>query len=316
MKKKLFVHIGTHKTGTTSLQVFLDKHQDDLLAQDFFYPKIGWYHHAQHMLAFHLQNVYPAHMPKPEDNIWEQLNEIIESNNCNKVILSSEEFSVIDKSAIEKLKNYLKNFEVKIIVYLRSQVSLFESMYNQQVKDWKSPRKEPINFFLTMPELIYQKFNYLENLKNWAEFFGKENIIVEVYKDYSTIDSFSNIVGIDKSKINNSASTIDVNKSISLKSLEIMRLSKHLIKDEDIRKKLFFLSTSLFSPFKNESLLAMEEKISFMEIYSNSNEELKNLFLPNIDNLFLTSEFDKNVKIDLTRKDLFEIIEKLLMDSN
>lgn len=316
MKKKLFLHIGTHKTGTTSLQFFLDKNREDLLTQGFCYPQIAWYHHAQHMLAFQLQNVCPDHMPQPENNIWKHLNEIIESSSCENVILSSEEFSVIDKSAIEKLKNYLKKFEVKIIIYLRSQVDLFESMYNQQVKDWKSPRKEPIQFFLTQPDKLYPKFNYFENLKNWVEFFGKDNIIVKGYEGSNTIDSFLNIVGIDKSKIKDSDSKIDTNKSISLKSLEIMRLSKHLIKDEEIRKKLFFLSNSLFVPLKSESLLSFDEKINFMKRYTDCNEELKNLFLPNSNDLFLSSEFDGNVKVDLTRMDLLRIIEKLLKDLN
>lgn len=36
-----FVHIGTHKTGTTSLQVALNRHCTELDGQYYLYPRTG-----------------------------------------------------------------------------------------------------------------------------------------------------------------------------------------------------------------------------------------------------------------------------------
>ena len=41
MVRKLIVHAGTEKTGTTSLQLFLDDHRDELLSRGVHYPETG-----------------------------------------------------------------------------------------------------------------------------------------------------------------------------------------------------------------------------------------------------------------------------------
>jgi hypothetical protein len=41
MARKIIVHAGTEKTGTTSLQLFLDDHRDALLSRGVYYPETG-----------------------------------------------------------------------------------------------------------------------------------------------------------------------------------------------------------------------------------------------------------------------------------
>lgn len=41
MARKIIVHAGTEKTGTTSLQLFLDDHRDALLSRGIYYPETG-----------------------------------------------------------------------------------------------------------------------------------------------------------------------------------------------------------------------------------------------------------------------------------
>ena len=40
-KKTIYIHIGTPKTGTTSIQTFLTKNADILLEEDMFFPAAG-----------------------------------------------------------------------------------------------------------------------------------------------------------------------------------------------------------------------------------------------------------------------------------
>jgi hypothetical protein len=40
VKPRLFLHIGTHKTGTTSLQEFCNRHRTELLARGIHYPEL------------------------------------------------------------------------------------------------------------------------------------------------------------------------------------------------------------------------------------------------------------------------------------
>ncbi|NBW61199.1 MAG: hypothetical protein EBR31_05685, partial [Methylophilaceae bacterium] len=39
--KKIFIHSGLHKTGTTALQAMLFKNRKNLSVQDFYYPSSG-----------------------------------------------------------------------------------------------------------------------------------------------------------------------------------------------------------------------------------------------------------------------------------
>jgi hypothetical protein len=48
--KKLIIHPGFHKTGTTSLQQALASSRESLMKEGFYYPKIGG--GAQHRAAW------------------------------------------------------------------------------------------------------------------------------------------------------------------------------------------------------------------------------------------------------------------------
>src|ERR1700744_1648279 len=45
------LHIGTNKTGTSTLQAYLGTHRDVLQSQGIWYPTIGKFRYAHHDLA-------------------------------------------------------------------------------------------------------------------------------------------------------------------------------------------------------------------------------------------------------------------------
>ena len=47
MPKTLFLHIGHYKTGTTALQIFLERNAKLLAASGFEYPNF-WTHNSKH----------------------------------------------------------------------------------------------------------------------------------------------------------------------------------------------------------------------------------------------------------------------------
>lgn len=54
MSKKIIIHVGTHKTGTTSIQKFLRKNTDLLASDGFYIPRAGTIncHSGHHNLAW------------------------------------------------------------------------------------------------------------------------------------------------------------------------------------------------------------------------------------------------------------------------
>ena len=52
MRKRIcYIHIGPHKTGSTSIQWFLKENQAELLNHGYFVPKSEAKHGAHHALA-------------------------------------------------------------------------------------------------------------------------------------------------------------------------------------------------------------------------------------------------------------------------
>ena len=59
MQKIFYLHLGNHKTGTTSIQHFLSNNRNELNKINFSYPEVHekeFYNLAQHNVAYDLCN--------------------------------------------------------------------------------------------------------------------------------------------------------------------------------------------------------------------------------------------------------------------
>jgi hypothetical protein len=146
--RELFVHIGSHKTGSTSIQSSLYLASKDISNKDFFYPNItgaghGWYAEIGRTAG-------NASLADADATIWRGvssrldrweilLNEALpQSTQSKTVILSSENLSYLAKDPNfwrileEKARRF--GFIPHVILYLRNPFDLLISMYGQAVK--------------------------------------------------------------------------------------------------------------------------------------------------------------------------------------
>jgi hypothetical protein len=187
--KQVFLHIGTHKTGTTSLQFFMHKNRQRLVELGYLYPSQS---QAHQNLAFTLMSDPRANY---QADTWEETISEIENKGLNKIIISSEAFLESGKlEFIEQVAEKLKKYQTKIIIYLRRQDKKIESNYNQNLKT---------GVFVGSADSYIQVTgtpNYLKIINEWSQFFGKENIIVRPLEKQQIPDiyvDFFKIVGID-----------------------------------------------------------------------------------------------------------------------
>lgn len=126
-----YLHIGTHKTGTTSIQVALSKHRDQLAVRDFLYPRSGIPepHFGHHDIAGEIYNG-PSNLADCE-NINALLDEIRSTD--RDVILSAEGFgfAIHHRERFAAFLQRLRQFTPRIVfvVYFRDQVSYTRSLY-------------------------------------------------------------------------------------------------------------------------------------------------------------------------------------------
>lgn len=133
--KKIFLHIGLSKTGSTTIQSFLAINRDNLYNFGYLHPQTGTNPREKekphHNLAWQITGRKKADITL---GTWKDLHQEIDSSNLNKIIITSESFQGVDEKQIKILESELKPYEVKIIVYLRRQDLQLESKYIQGIK--------------------------------------------------------------------------------------------------------------------------------------------------------------------------------------
>lgn len=131
-KRKLYIHIGPHKTGTTSIQRGLVANHAVLEARGYHYPEVGYIFDGHHNLVFEL-NEDEKFVP-----MLGGLKELMAfaENSEGHIILSSETFdTIITRPPIEKLKAALGGiFDIHVIGYLRPQEELLQSLWKTNVR--------------------------------------------------------------------------------------------------------------------------------------------------------------------------------------
>ncbi len=190
----LILHIGTEKTGTTTIQEFLHLNRDLLANNGIYFPKsIGIRNHRPLALWC---------LPNEKDDAYLRINNLTENTQRKNwredilakfekeisglkpeiklVIISSEHLSSLlnHPSEIETLKNFLNKWftDIKIVIYLRRQDRLVVSRYNTACKVGFI-----VKSILPHPAKLRHFVNYQNLLGKWSSIFGKESITPRIF---------------------------------------------------------------------------------------------------------------------------------------
>ncbi len=194
---QVIIHIGTEKTGSTTLQEFMLLNRDVLLADGVYVPRsLGRANHRK--LAVYCmnddksddftinkgldkKNKRDRYRQKVADSLVKELKEL-DPAIINTVLISSEHFHsrLTDKSELERLKALfaVMAMDVKIICYLRKQSHLVESKYSTYLKSGG------YSSFASMSKECVESnryYNYDHFLKLWEHCFSIENISIREF---------------------------------------------------------------------------------------------------------------------------------------
>ena len=185
---EIIIHIGRHKTGTTSIQHFLALNQDLLLDRyGIYYPEIG----RDPLMKYH----HPLFRDWAENKKkldLQLINEVIENakrKSASRIILSSE---ILSRDSITETKwIQLKeafNEKITIIVYLRRQDKYLESMYAEEIKHGLINSKSTINDTQT------HNLDYFQFLAPICRTFKKNRIIVKSFDRVIKLDLYQDFL--------------------------------------------------------------------------------------------------------------------------
>jgi len=249
--KKLYLHIGTGKTGSTSIQKYLEKYS--LLEK----CKFHFQYDMNGATAIKNINAFIARMNKVDSTFALYSNEWL----CN----ANAEF-------IQKLQLKLsKVFDVHIIIYIRRQDRFMVSRYQQASKNWKMKSEHgPV----ALPLDYKKNIDYFNTINNWANAFGKNKVITRVFDKNKLLGKdvvvdFLDIIGVKRDL------TIEpkrVNESIGFEKNKI----GHLLNMSGLRLEKPKIANAIFRHADSEGKLlpCRQDVLNFYNQYKGSNIKL------------------------------------------
>lgn len=300
MLKEIIFHIGSNKTGSSSIQLSLATNPDILFKNNYTYYT---YNPVTRISFDHVNNnVYFRIEDKNPNFLYQRLPIFIEKIKKNvktdKLIISAETAFYMSENQMKFTLQELKKIShsIKLVAYLRRQDKYAISMYCQSLKV-----KSHINFengtlcldniFHSKKNINHKMFDYYKKIKFISSLIPKDNIIIRPFErnqliNSDVVDDFYNIIGIKKGferlkkDTNTSLSYVDV---IKLKSIYGLDLVGHI-------KKYYILKSSK----NNKKKFTTDKKSAkiFYTIFKESNRMLKKEFGSSKEENFFNENFD------------------------
>jgi len=320
MKKTIYIHIGSPKTATSTLQVFFNENERTFNQEDICFPisgKGGAFSKrplSHHRIAWSITN--DDYLPtglKTEDGyiIAGELAEEIQNFEFSTHIISSEAFfSPYINTA--PLLDALEAYDVYIVVYLRRQDDWVESNYGTNIM-MPYPSVDSIEEFIkhSQKTLLYSNIINL-----WAKSLGNERIIVRPFDrnqltNGDIIDDFISIlpeIRIETFK----KPDRNYNVRLSRESLRFLLNLKKEMTDKEMYSKIVRLLVRAESNqvlFDNKmSFLSPQEKTALLERFTSDNNDIARTYL-NKDELFSTNALEDPGWIPLPEESVKENIQ-------
>lgn len=259
-----------------------------------------------------------------------ELKKDIEKSKADNIILSSEYFYAQCNSEddIQLFHDAFREFEVKILVYLRRQDKFYLSNLQQGIKTGYnlSPTFEGA--------LKDHQIYYLKRLSMWEKVFGQSKLVVrpfekQQWENGDLLDDVQKVLGIEK---NQSLKKVEVqNKSISLKRLLLLQKFNSLYGDNNdttskkyweiqhMRSILANISRNwlgdLLSEGNAEDIMSPKDRLKIISYFEEENRILAEKFNPSVRNFF-AEEYrisDYNAEqIDLSEQELLLVLRRIL----
>lgn len=165
-KKKILIHIGMGRCGTSSIQRALRIKRAELAAVGIHYPVTNPESDAHHLLGLLADDKY-----EEVELRWREVLAGFEKNGSPTLLVSSESFIGISKRLFESIRRLLSGYTVEVVFIVRNQKELLPSIYAQWIKEEIAFRS-----FDHFYRVTKQEWHFTEIIARWSEAYGAENI--------------------------------------------------------------------------------------------------------------------------------------------
>jgi hypothetical protein len=213
--RTLYLHVGTHKTGTTSVQAFLAMNQTALASAGVYVARTGrpWRRWGTHNIGNHNVAWNVGNLPnfRPDEGTFEELLAELAACSAPSAVVTSEDFEWLhDKpETFAKMTAQLLDigFETTVLVHLRAQPEYIQALYTENAK-----AGFPVNFaavlagmiehgaWVTKNPPVVTSLAYGPFLDGFARVVGSERVIAKPYiagrRPSALLGEFLDLLGI------------------------------------------------------------------------------------------------------------------------
>jgi hypothetical protein len=320
MRPEIILHVGTEKTGSTSIQRVLLASREELQEQRILYPSSLILPSHVHLTACAL-----------DDQVGNPLKRLLKITNANEfnsfkertlasfreeagkyspdtIVISDEHINVHlnNKKYLEEFRRICEEFGdiQKVIIYLRRQDEFKLSMFSQSVKSGVISASALDNP-LTIYEKIPYRLDYMSILDNLSSVFGREKIAPVIYNRVrrgsgGVVSDFltrANILLVPET-----ITSYTYNRSIDARIIKPLATISSLLKSANtrytdvLRKKIIKLSEKVFNGPGPQ--LTRDAHAGFMAQFENQNRQIKQEYFSDLeedDKLFP----DEDMNVDM-----------------
>tara|TARA_Y100000816_G_scaffold95542_1_gene66339 strand:+ start:12532 stop:13446 length:915 start_codon:yes stop_codon:yes gene_type:complete len=296
MKKKIFVHIGNHKTATTSVQYFLFKNRKYLLSKNLVYAVGGGIDYNNNNVSWEAINHF--YFKKNRQNIKDLLS-VIKINKDKNILISSENLENLKYNS--KFKNFIKQIKkshkIEIVWTIREQfaylMSLLTTLMNKGafVSNFDHLVNQIKKGKFYFPPYIFW-FNYDSQYKRICKIYNvqKKDIKLIIYSKNTNI--FKEFLKVLKFNFKIKKNEITANKSHELfrNKLNIKNFTKNFlrIKNKKFNKNLTNSKNVFFIINKKRKLIYSQD-----DFFKIKEDLIKYFKKPNLD-LFKKFNLNEN----------------------
>jgi len=316
--RELYIHVGTHKTGSTAIQHILSRYNTH--GVKYIYPNDEFSRICDE------SELDSLNVDKSTGMKSYLSKEVVRRH--SKYVISEEEFSgnifLCYKDAINiarRLKLATESIfpSVKIIIYIRDQKDWVQSIYTQEIHQGESYSFQD---FLRVFDSTTIDWRHV--IDSYVSVFGKDNVIIKRYDRMllsergGLIKDFFNSIGLDYSKLPLTKKSYNANSGYNRTALEFARRMNgglSAIEKQFLRHELQRVASK--KPFETYSFFSTGDCSDFLSLHKEANNSVMREYFSDDQVLFPSSGIDKDKEIDeISSQDMLLLLTKMHLSQN
>lgn len=180
---EVVLHIGMHKTGTTSIQTALAEYDDGVTRM----ARFGHINHSIPVTTLFSSEKYDYHVHKSYGRSNHQIDALRQQWQAEldtelamprkRLIICGEKISLLERAAISRIRNYFldKARRIRIIAYVREPVSFASSAFQEQIQGGN-------------PKVRIPRPGYRNRFEKFIDIFGRESVEFVLFEPSAMLD--------------------------------------------------------------------------------------------------------------------------------